>query len=275
MAATTARRCAERPETACRLARRCARHALRRLQPRGLGERSRASGAPVRRSGGPRDCRLLRGGAGVRARRERAELDRRRCFAIMGPHPAEFVRRSIPARRIPSCARWCTAGPAATISSRCCGSCGRCSSSRDRSRASSSRATPASDEDVGQALDSFSTRALALDVRRGLRPSVPTRPGVCYFFPRPSAGSACKRLNLFLRWMVRRDEVDLGVWTRVPPAEADRAARHARHPPRPMPAADALRQSGLEDGGGHHRVAARTRSRRSGPLRFLTLPRRA
>ena len=26
-------------------------------------------------------------------------------------------------------------------------------------------------------------------------------------------GSACKRLNLFLRWMVRRDEVDLGVWT--------------------------------------------------------------
>jgi uncharacterized protein (TIGR02757 family) len=39
---------------------------------------------------------------------------------------------------------------------------------------------------------------------------------VCYFFPRPSAGSACKRLNLFLRWMVRRDEVDLGVWKNVP-----------------------------------------------------------
>jgi uncharacterized protein (TIGR02757 family) len=30
--------------------------------------------------------------------------------------------------------------------------------------------------------------------------------------PRPSAGSACKRLNLFLRWMVRRDEVDPGGW---------------------------------------------------------------
>jgi uncharacterized protein (TIGR02757 family) len=42
------------------------------------------------------------------------------------------------------------------------------------------------------------------------------RPGVCHFFPRPSGGSACKRLNLFLRWMVRQDAVDLGVWTRVP-----------------------------------------------------------
>ena len=70
-------------------------------------------------------------------------------------------------------------------------------------------------EDVGAALDSFSTRALALDIRRAYR-RVPARPGVCYFFPRPSAGSACKRLNLFLRWMVRRDEIDLGVWTRVP-----------------------------------------------------------
>ena len=37
---------------------------------------------------------------------------------------------------------------------------------------------------------------------------VPARPGVAYFFTRPSQGSACKRLNLFLRWMVRRDAVD-------------------------------------------------------------------
>jgi uncharacterized protein (TIGR02757 family) len=71
------------------------------------------------------------------------------------------------------------------------------------------------DEDVGPALDRFSRRALALDIER-VYGRIPKRPGVCYFFPRPSAGSACKRLNLFLRWMVRRDEVDLGVWTRVP-----------------------------------------------------------
>ncbi|MCK4534498.1 MAG: DUF2400 family protein, partial [Syntrophobacterales bacterium] len=30
--------------------------------------------------------------------------------------------------------------------------------------------------------------------------------------PLPSKGSACKRLNLFLRWMVRRDDVDPGGW---------------------------------------------------------------
>ena len=34
--------------------------------------------------------------------------------------------------------------------------------------------------------------------------------------PSPQAGSACKRLNLFLRWMVRHDDVDPGGWDRVP-----------------------------------------------------------
>jgi uncharacterized protein (TIGR02757 family) len=69
--------------------------------------------------------------------------------------------------------------------------------------------------DIGPALDSFSRRALALDMRQ-VYGRVPKRAGVCYFFPRPSAGSACKRLNLYLRWMVRHDEVDLGVWRSVP-----------------------------------------------------------
>jgi uncharacterized protein (TIGR02757 family) len=35
------------------------------------------------------------------------------------------------------------------------------------------------------------------------------------FLPTPLKGSACKRLHLFLRWMVRKDEVDLGVWKNV------------------------------------------------------------
>jgi uncharacterized protein (TIGR02757 family) len=37
-----------------------------------------------------------------------------------------------------------------------------------------------------------------------------------YLLPSPSRGSACKRLNLFLRWMVRKDAVDPGGWTGVP-----------------------------------------------------------
>ncbi len=36
--------------------------------------------------------------------------------------------------------------------------------------------------------------------------------------PCPQRGSACKRWHLFLRWMARSDEVDLGVWDSVSPA---------------------------------------------------------
>jgi uncharacterized protein (TIGR02757 family) len=35
-----------------------------------------------------------------------------------------------------------------------------------------------------------------------------------YLIPNPEQGSTCKRLNLFLRWMVRKDEIDLGLWNR-------------------------------------------------------------
>ena len=37
----------------------------------------------------------------------------------------------------------------------------------------------------------------------------------------PEKGSTCKRLNMFLRWMVRRDEagVDFGLWRQISPAQ--------------------------------------------------------
>jgi len=35
----------------------------------------------------------------------------------------------------------------------------------------------------------------------------------------PRKGSACKRLHLFLRWMVRKDRVDPGGWTGISPAK--------------------------------------------------------
>jgi uncharacterized protein (TIGR02757 family) len=35
------------------------------------------------------------------------------------------------------------------------------------------------------------------------------------FLPSPDEGSACKRWHLFLRWMVREDEIDPGGWRRV------------------------------------------------------------
>lgn len=40
-----------------------------------------------------------------------------------------------------------------------------------------------------------------------------------YLISHPSRGSACKRLNLFLRWMARpKDGVDLGLWQKLGPA---------------------------------------------------------
>ena len=73
-------------------------------------------------------------------------------------------------------------------------------------------------ETVEQALNSFSTRACALNLE-AVYGRMSSKPGVTYFFARPSSGGACKRLNLFLRWMVRDDAVDLGVWTRVKPSQ--------------------------------------------------------
>ena len=76
---------------------------------------------------------------------------------------------------------------------------------------------PGSD-DIGAGIEAFATRARAIDLRPayGRRPKAP---GVFYFFTRPSTGSACKRTNLFLRWMVRKDAIDPGGWTAVSPGQ--------------------------------------------------------
>ena len=41
----------------------------------------------------------------------------------------------------------------------------------------------------------------------------------CTLLPRPALGSACKRLHLYMRWMVRKDEVDPGGWEGMSPAD--------------------------------------------------------
>lgn len=42
--------------------------------------------------------------------------------------------------------------------------------------------------------------------------------GIGHLLPMPERGSACKRMNLFLRWMVRKDTVDPGGWEEIPAA---------------------------------------------------------
>lgn len=42
--------------------------------------------------------------------------------------------------------------------------------------------------------------------------------GLLQMLPSPDKGSACKRIHMFMRWMVRRDDgVDFGLWTFVSP----------------------------------------------------------
>lgn len=43
--------------------------------------------------------------------------------------------------------------------------------------------------------------------------------GINFMFPDPAKGSTCKRMNMFLRWMIRKDEIDFGLWKEFSPSE--------------------------------------------------------
>lgn len=43
--------------------------------------------------------------------------------------------------------------------------------------------------------------------------------GFYHMIPNPQNGGAMKRLNMFLRWMVRKGEVDFGIWDFIKPSE--------------------------------------------------------
>jgi uncharacterized protein (TIGR02757 family) len=138
-----------------------------------------------------------------------------RLVAIMGDHPAEYTRRFEPAREAPKFAglvhRWIRDTDLVALVWLLRQMLDRSGSIEQFFLEGYDAAAP----DLSAALDRFSTRALALDLKAAYG-RVPKRPGVAYFFSRPSAGGACKRLNLFLRWMVRKDALDLGIWTHVP-----------------------------------------------------------
>jgi uncharacterized protein (TIGR02757 family) len=78
---------------------------------------------------------------------------------------------------------------------------------------------PAND-DLGEAMAKFSSSVLAFDYTAVFGTQSP--PDDAYFnflFPSPDSGSACKRLCMYLRWMVRpADGIDLGTWKTIPPS---------------------------------------------------------
>ncbi|HET7874981.1 MAG TPA: DUF2400 domain-containing protein, partial [Methylomirabilota bacterium] len=70
---------------------------------------------------------------------------------------------------------------------------------------------------IGPALERFALAFLEADVRHCF-PRKRLSRGYRHLFPRPSDGGPCKRFHLFLRWMVRRQPPDFGLWTSVAPA---------------------------------------------------------
>src|SRR3990172_2493022 len=77
------------------------------------------------------------------------------------------------------------------------------------------------EKNIKSALVSFSERTLALDSSEIYKTKkLPKKAGVRFFFTSPSDGSPCKRLNLYLRWMVRRnDALDFGIWKDISPSK--------------------------------------------------------
>jgi uncharacterized protein (TIGR02757 family) len=69
--------------------------------------------------------------------------------------------------------------------------------------------------DIGEALKSFINAFLNFDTSAVYGKNIKTS-GFLQFFPSPKKGSACKRMNLFLRWMVRDRDIDFGLWKGVP-----------------------------------------------------------
>jgi uncharacterized protein (TIGR02757 family) len=70
--------------------------------------------------------------------------------------------------------------------------------------------------DIGPALSAFVRGLSDAPVPKSLRQAMEPGSGLRHFLADPADGSACKRLNLYLRWMVRKDGLDFGIWPDIP-----------------------------------------------------------
>lgn len=76
------------------------------------------------------------------------------------------------------------------------------------------------DKTIEKGLTLFSSRILKLDCSPWYNSGLPKDAGIRYLVSSPENKSACKRMNLFLRWMVRKnDGVDFGIWENVDPSK--------------------------------------------------------
>ncbi len=72
------------------------------------------------------------------------------------------------------------------------------------------------DPTIEEGLSQFARNLFMLDCSPFYQGVLPPDAGVRYLITSPAKGSACKRLNMFLRWMIRPDDgVDFGLWKGV------------------------------------------------------------
>jgi len=141
-----------------------------------------------------------------------------KCLDWMGPHPAEFARRTHPQEALRSLGkfrhRWTRAEDVVCLV-HFAGQMLESHHSIGRFFAESYVAG-----DMADSLSRFSQRALTLDHGGLYRTrTLPAQAGVRFFFTNPQTG-ACKRANMYLRWMVRPDDgLDLGLWPYIPTSD--------------------------------------------------------
>lgn len=76
-------------------------------------------------------------------------------------------------------------------------------------------------DDITPSLIEFTANILSMDYSQVFgSTTIPRDSYFRFFFPSPASGSACKRLCMFLRWMVRpADGIDLGLWKGISPGQ--------------------------------------------------------
>ena len=72
-----------------------------------------------------------------------------------------------------------------------------------------------SDENIGNALAGLIDAMTEIDTTPVYGDNVKPA-GLLQFIPSPRKGSACKRMNLYLRWMIRDKDIDFGIWNGIP-----------------------------------------------------------
>ncbi|BCB95920.1 TIGR02757 family protein [Dissulfurispira thermophila] len=72
-----------------------------------------------------------------------------------------------------------------------------------------------SDDKIAAAISYFVSEILRINTTTVYGKNIKTH-GFLQFLPSPTKGSSCKRINLFLRWMIRDKDIDFGIWKGIP-----------------------------------------------------------